>query len=58
MQTFSDRADATGIGLVLLILLLLSLPTGLIIAVNIIISLFYPVRNIPDYLAGTRLSRQ
>ena len=57
MQPFPERASGE-YPFLTLILLLLSLPTGLIIAVNIIISLFYPVRNIPDYLAGTRLSRQ
>ena len=56
MQTFPERAG--GEYAVQMLLLFLSVPTGLFIAANIIIALFYPVRNIPDYLAGTRLSRQ
>ena len=56
MQTLPDRWG--GESLVQMLLLVLSVPAGLFIAANIIIALFYPVRNIPDYLAGTRLSRQ
>ncbi len=40
------------------ILLILTLPLWLIVITSLAIAMFYPARNVPDYLAGTRLSRQ